>query len=637
EPEKPEFKEEADDSANDPKRTWDYSVLKAAGHPRVLMKEADFADLKTKVTSGRFENKTLYKMHKLTLDLADDYCASSEVLKYELDSGGKRLLGQSRNALKRLFACAYAYRLTGKAKYLQKAQADLKTVCSFQDWHPSHYLDVGEMALGVAVAYDWLYYDLSYEDRLRTRRALSTYAVGTAPGKGFYTSEGNWNQVCNAGVMAAAIAVYEKDKLRSVNVIEEGVASNARMMKGIYSPDGNYTEGYDYWGYGTGFQVVILQLLKAAFGDCAGLDETPGFMETAGYMLFMAGPCGKDFSYADGGVGSERPKIGMWWFAAQKKDPSLLLNEMRLYENGLYPSSDEARLLPMVPCFLKDANLDDVSSARPSKDIWYGRGVTPVVMIHTGWEFDRNDMYVGIKGGKAGAGHGHMDAGSFVFDSQGVRWSMDYTRPSYSSIEQALSSAGGNFWAMTQNSLRWDVTKMNNLVHSTLTCTNSDGSVANKRHVTDHNVAGSATLETVIDEPSRLGATLDMTAPLSDAVAKAERTITLEGNKVLKIVDVITAKAGMDADVQWRMLTPASVSVSGDVETLTQSGRTLYLKASSDSSDAPVTLTTWSPARDKSWSSQSWDTGLSGTVAGFTVSVPAGRTVTLTTLLTPDK
>lgn len=636
EPEKPVFKEEKDDAAKDIVRTFDYGKMRELGHPRVLMTQADFDDLKTKVTSGRFENKTLYKMHKLVLDLADEYCESPVAIEYKLDASGKRLLEQSQLALKRLFACSYAYRLTGKTKYLQKAQADMKTVCSFSDWHPSHYLDVGEMALGVAVAYDWLYYDLSYEDRLRARRALSNYAVATAPGKGFYTSEGNWNQVCNAGVMAAAIAVYEKDKARSANVIELGIDSNANMMKTIYSPDGNYAEGYDYWGYGTGFQTVIMQLLKAAFGSYAGLDQTPGFNRTAGYMLFMAGPYGKDFSYADGGVGTERPKIGMWWFAAYHNDPSLLLNEMRHYEAGKYPSASEARLLPMIPISIKDVNLDNFSGTVPSSNLWYGRGSTPVVMVHTGWKFDDSDRYVGIKGGKAGSGHGHMDAGSFVFDALGQRWSEDYTRPSYAGIENALSAAGGNFWTMTQKSLRWDVVKMNNLVHSTITCASSDGSV-DKLHVTDHYVSGTATLDEVYETPNNLGGKLNLTPAIKDGVQTAYRTVTLVDSKDLKVVDEITAQAGMDAQIQWRMLTQATATVSGDMITLTKSGKTMYLKASCSDSSMPLTLTQWSPARPDTWSKQSWDTGLSGTVVGFTVTIPAGKKAVLTTIISADK
>ena len=57
------FEEDADDSKADPVKTFNYALLKKAGHPRLLCDAQGFADLKTKVTSGRFTNKTLYKLH----------------------------------------------------------------------------------------------------------------------------------------------------------------------------------------------------------------------------------------------------------------------------------------------------------------------------------------------------------------------------------------------------------------------------------------------------------------------------------------------------------------------------------------------------------------------------------------------
>lgn len=628
-----DFREEPDDTSSDPVRTFDYSAVAKMGHPRLLMDAEDFADLKTKVTSGRFSNKTLYKMHKLVLDCADSYVADNTAIEHKFDASSKRILDQSRLALKRLFACAYAYRLTGKATYLAKAVSDLETVCKFSDWNPSHFLDTGEMALGVAIAYDWLYYELSYEDRVLIHRALVNMAIRPSIGAGFHTSEGNWNQVCNAGIIAAALAVYEKDKAVSVNVIETGIADNKTINAMIYGPDGNYSEGYDYWGYGTGFEVVLVSMLERVFGSCNGIKDVDGFLETGKYMLYMTGPVQMDFPYSDGGQGKESPKLAMWWFAAEENDPSLLYNEWRMFNAGSYASSSEVRLLPAVPCFIRNRNFDDISTVSPSKDIWYGYGKTPVVMVHTGWNSDESDHYLCIKGGAANSsGHGHMDAGSFVYDSQGVRWSEDLMRPSYSSMENALSAAGGSFWSMSQKSLRWDVFRMNNLCHSTLSFDNPDGSVS-KRYPTDHVVGGKATLESVYESSSELGAALNMTAPLADQVAEAHRRIKLIDRSYVEITDVITAKSGTDAEMQWRMLTGAAVSVGSEHETLTRSGKTLYLQASSS---VPVTYTSWTATRPSTWTSRSWDPGNSGyIVAGYTATIPAGQTVTFVTTLKP--
>ena len=50
-----------------------------------------------------------------------------------------------------------AYQLTGDKKYADRAWLDLESVCTFPDWHPEHHIDVGGLAVGVAIGYDWMY------------------------------------------------------------------------------------------------------------------------------------------------------------------------------------------------------------------------------------------------------------------------------------------------------------------------------------------------------------------------------------------------------------------------------------------------------------------------------------------------
>ena len=64
----------------------------------------------------------------------------------------------------------------------------------------------------------------------------------------------------------------------------------------------------------------------------------------------------------------------------------------------------------MIMAFANNLNLDAISA--PSNKLWSGKGETPVVMVHTDWTYTDTDKYLGIKGGKAGSSHGHMDAGS---------------------------------------------------------------------------------------------------------------------------------------------------------------------------------------------------------------------------------
>ncbi|MBQ1866166.1 MAG: heparinase II/III family protein, partial [Bacteroidales bacterium] len=634
---KTSFLEEAEDPADDVVKSYDYSVLKDMGHPRLLMRKGDFEKLAERV-KDKASWPMLAKLNDLILSYASGEATSSSVITYTLDASNKRLLSVSRLVVKRLLFCSYAYRMTGNQIYLNKAIETLDIVCGqFPDWHPSHYLDTGEMALGVAIAYDWLYYDLDYSTRLMVRKALSKYGVYTAlndkSGKNAtQTTTNNWNSVCTGGIVAAAIATYPQDKANAAQAIENALTSNAVAVEQMYSPDGNYGEGYGYWEYGTSYQVCLNELLIKAFGNDHGLSAINGFMKTGDFMLFMGSACGGNFSYADGGSAGEAMNIPMWWFAAKSGNAALLANEIRLLNNGKYSAN---RLLPVVPGMIMDFSFDPSNLPFPSSNMWTGEGLVPVAMVHTGWKFDANDKYFGFKGGAASGPHGHMDAGSFVYESQGVRWSDDLQRPDYAQAENLTAAAGGSYWTMSQKSLRWEFFRMNNLAHSTLTFENSDGSVS-KTYATDHVVAGKATIVEKYTDASSLGVKMDLTPVFKGQAASVKRTVRLVGDDLV-ITDEVTALNGTDAKMQWRMLTPATVQKGTDGETLTRNGKALSLKAVPSSSSVAVSYTTWEPKRPSDWTKRTealWNGDNTGyTIAGYTATVPKGSTVTFTTTL----
>ena len=624
-----------DDTSADPSGVFDYSKLVAMGHPRVLISKEGFDDIRKKVTEQSASNRFLTEITNYIITRADRYVLTPTNITYTLDASGTRLLTQSTNAFRQLALLAYAYQVTGQTKYVTACRKILRDVCAFSDWHPSHFLDTAEMSFGVALAYDWLYYVLPTEEKVAIKNALIEYGLKAGFQYGaskFYNSDGNWNQVCNGGMLAAALAVYEKDKADAAQTIEKAYSTNKVAMGKIYSPDGNYAEGYGYWGYGTGFQALILQMLETAFGTDAGLSEVEGFLKTAGYMQFMAGP-GGPFGYADGGATAESASVGMWWFAGKLNDKSLLCNEMRLYAKGNYADGSDERYLPLVPAVARTLNMDDYSSVYPSRTVWSGNGKVPVAMVHTGWKFDATDRYLGIKAGNANQPHGHMDAGTFVYDAHGKRWSTDLTRPSYATMENALGAVGGNFWSMAQKSLRWDITSMNNWFHSTISVNANDGSVS-KTYPTDHYVNGVCTITEVLDNATEKGAVLDMSAPLKGQVAKATRTIKLVGGRDLVVIDEITALSGLAAPLVWHMVTPASPTASADGISLSSGGVTLTLRTvSSDASVKPSYLVE-SCVRPSSWTARTWDPSLASyKIVGYECTVPAGKTVTLTTTL----
>ncbi len=622
------FIEEPESAEDDPAGTADLSVFGNMGHPRLLMNASDFSRLKRKVTKESESNVILCRLHTMLMTIADESVDSGTEIVYKLDAAGKRLLQRSREALRRIGSCSYAYRMTGQAKYLDRAVRDLETVVAFKDWNPSHFLDVGEMSLAVALGYDWLYYKLPCDLRAELRKALLERAVVAVKGHSSNIVASNWNQVCYGGTLAAAIAVYGKEKTQCGGLINDVIANNGEVIRELYDPDGVYPEGYSYWSYGTGYQAVIFTLLEKAFGTLYGMDGSEGLARTPEWMLMMVGVGNRSYCYGDSSGETAVPKSAMWWFARHYGNPSLLRHEFYQMGIGRYKTTmAEMRLLPMaIACANDIENLDAVAAAFAGADPVASSGgffsstdgEVPLVLVRGDWSNTDSDRYLGFKGGRASQSHGHMDAGSFVYDALGCRWSEDVPRPAYATIENALKAAGGRYWSMGQNSLRWQVWSLNNRGHSTLTVNGRD-------FIAD----GFVPIEEVYDDDAAKGARLNMTPVFGDQVESAIRTFVLGDDGNLYVTDEITARPDLDAAIQWRMVTKASVEVLPDGEVLTQNGKTLRLKASSSDPSVTPEYTVW-----EACGANSWDTPYEGmTVAGFTATVPGGETVKFVTVL----
>lgn len=190
---------------------------------------------------------------------------------------------------------------------------------------------------------------------------------------------------------------------------------------------------------------------------------------------------------------------------------------------------------------------------------------------------------------------------------------------SYETLEPALIRLGGSLWDMGQNSLRWNVFRLNNLNHSTL-------SVNDARHRVD----GTATLSAVINTESELGATFNLTDVLSDQVASAVRTVKIVDNKKLLVVDEVETRNDKPAKVRWCMVTPAIPTVETDRIVLVKGDKVMYLTV--DGTVKPI-FKVWSTASENSYDQPNPDTYM----VGFEVIVPALQTATFTTVLMPKR
>jgi len=524
-----------------------------------------------KIKSTLILNCELMEVHNHIIKRCDNMLTKNALV-YKKD--GKRLLAVSREALTRIFYLSYAYRMTKDTKYLKKAEVELNAVCTFENWNPTHFLDVGEMTMAVAIGYDWLYDVLQDSTKMNVRKAIVNYAFKTSKVEEynwFLRTTNNWNQVCNAGLVYGAIAIFEDEKIESKEMIERALKTNLQSLAG-YAPDGNYPEGCGYWGYGTSFEVMLIAALESALGSDNALSQSSGFLKSAEYMLYMNGPAQLRFNYSDCSS-KQNPNLTMFWFAQKLKNPNLLFEEKKLLTNGQYSKNfEEDRLLPATLVFAKDIDFSNISP--PTKKVWSGQGATPVVLVRTNWKNNEGE-YLGVKGGSASTSHAHMDAGSFVYDSKGLRWAMDFGLQSYITLE----NKDVDLWNMKQNSQRWDIFRLSNLNHNTIT-------INNKKH----NVTGKALMVKTYDTNKDKGAKFDMSEIFEGEIKSEIRKVVLKDETYLQVEDEITTN-DKEVVVRWTMVTPTTVKIlnSGTIE-LSQKGKKKFLKVCSAN---PFELKIW--------------------------------------------
>lgn len=606
-----------------PVSLFDYS--KMGEHPRLLVRMEDFDRMQSAIDS----DSRLAAVHQQIIDRGESLLAQ-EPLTYE--KVGKRLLNVSRAAIERILNMSYLYRMTGEERYLAKAEATINEVSSFPDWNQSeHYLDVAEMAFGVAIGLDWLYDELQPATKENAKRALKTYAFDTymtEDGDVFRRSVSNWNQVCTAGILSAAIVCYEDDPSAMAEVIETLVENNKTHGMTIYNTAGNYSEGYTYWSYGTTYQVIAMAALENVFGYDGGLkSSSPGFAKTGLWAMFMEGPSGQCFNFSDSNA-PVYPRLPLWYISSSYKDASLLYKELSKIDGGSYGKSfDERRFLPLVLVFA-DPSLLKRNLYAPVQKVWFGGDAVethPTVLVHTNMSDPSKDYFLAMKGGRASTSHSHMDGGSFVFDAHGMRWAMDLGLQKYN----ALESYGIDLWNFGKNSTRWNVFRLNNFSHNVIT--------VNKNLY--HNEGGAFLDEKFYDEkPGALGGRCKCYAlnrylkPDNDIVSPLVRTAELvqRGSGYdLVVTDEFTAEKGKSPEICWSMATEAVAEVvADDCIRLSQGGKVMYL---TNSEASGYTLKAFVKDAD---TGEPWDEQNPGiSLVGFEGKMASGQTWKLTTKL----
>lgn len=149
-------------------------------HPQILLLEGQESQIEDLIASV----PVWEELHSVILKESNKILGKS-LLQRKLT--GRRLLSVSRECLRRVFFLSYTYRMTKDKRFLQRAEEEMVNVAGFMDWNPSHFLDVAEMTMGLAIGYDWLFDELEESAKLSIRQAIKN--KGLEPS---FNSDYNW-------------------------------------------------------------------------------------------------------------------------------------------------------------------------------------------------------------------------------------------------------------------------------------------------------------------------------------------------------------------------------------------------------------------------------------------------------------
>ena len=495
-------------------------------HPRLLVNAGEFEQIKQRIAKDpqlqQWQSNLRAKAAKILRESPS---------RYEIPDG-KRLLATSRRVVDRVRLLAWMYRTEGDRQYADRAWRELEAAAAFKDWNPSHFLDTAEMTHAFAIGYDWLY-DVWTPDQRATLRA-AIVEKGFKPALVIYRGNKwwsacnhNWNQVCNGGITTGALAIGDEVPDLAGEILRSALASVPRAMA-EFGPDGGWPEGPGYWHYAVMYNVAMIASLQSALGTDFGLSATPGFADTGLFPIHMAGATDRCFNFADCHEGEIRSPE-MFWFAQKFKRPDYAADEQRmaspspldiLWRNGAPPA---ASALPLDKYF---------------------RHVEAVSM-RSAWN-DPKALFVAFKAGDNKANHSHLDLGSFVLESLGVRWAVDLGGDNY--------NFPGYFGKQ-----RWDYYRLRAEGHNTL--------VINPGKGPDQNPKAATPITRFKSDPKRAFAIANLTAAYAPHASLVQRGIALLDRRQVLVQDEILADKS--ADLWWFFHTPADIVIATDGKTAT--------------------------------------------------------------------
>jgi hypothetical protein len=294
--------------------------------------------------------------------------------------------------------------------------------------------------------------------------------------------------------------------------------------------------------------VIAANTLTTALGKDFGISNSPGFMESPTFVLQATAPSGQPFNFADCGEARRGMfAVLMLWFAYQTGDDLYLDKEILAKPDNL------GRMAGPGLAWLSQYQWKKSGALTQE---WFGQGRNPVALFRD----LENDFYLATKGGSANISHGNMDAGSFIFELNGVRWSIDPGNQPY----YPLNKIGFNLAGSCQECPRWTLLTKHNMGHSTISVNDALFNTKGYAPLVDFQLG---------DQPE---VTFDMSDVLKGKVSSAKRRFVKENNQSVLIEDRIIP-GDSTRILTWALMTQAEVLPIENGAIFRQDGKELNL------------------------------------------------------------
>jgi hypothetical protein len=326
-------------------------------------------------------------------------------------------LAAARELQGRVLTHSMAFLLTGESRYRDAAVEELDRALEWPIWvdtahTPPFDLMTGENALTFGLAYDWLYPDLTEEERARLRegvevRGLQTWleAAKQDPPPFWLEARHNWNTVCNGGATVLALALEGESEL-SDEVLSLAVPAMEWYWDEL-GDDGGWAEGTGYWTYGHRYAFIAAEALRRS-GRAEGeaIFERAGARRTGDFPLVF-NP-GRRVSASFGDSNGRAADAIFYLLAREYRRPEYVWFQDRAMEpeerRGPWPQEALALLWrPVGEPWL------------PEADVEFSPEIPPVTAFSSiGWAFMAPSQpdppyFLAFKNGSLAANHTHLD------------------------------------------------------------------------------------------------------------------------------------------------------------------------------------------------------------------------------------